>query len=202
MKKILLMSAFAACCVHSQQILTPEQAGERYNAPGYAYGEDHCYGFAAPEGWYMDNAMARKLGVGMVFLPEGADWNNAKLAMYTRVFSLDGMDDGDRLIAAALDSVETMYRGHGIEMQRERLDSLQSESGEQGELWQLNLSAQSGMREYVAYFPAGGTLSVFVIQIDGSGYLTQAQHAIRELARSYHRRSICEPCGENRDSCQ
>lgn len=204
MKTLAALLIMAAVPAFSEPlVLTPEEVEARYAAPGYAYGDNHCYGFAAPQGWYMDNITARQLGVGMVFLPEGATWENAPVAMYTRPFSLDGVKEGEALIAAALDSAEATYRQHDIDVQRERIDTLQSESGEQGELWRLNMSApDSGQHEYVAYFPAGDTLSVFVIQVGGKSNAAQAERALRELARSYHRRSICEPCNEDSKKCQ
>lgn len=197
MKKIFLISALIACYAHSQPIPSSEET----NATGYAYNENFCYGFAAPEGWYMDRATARKLGVGMVFLPEGTNWNNAKLAMYTRLFGQDGTQ-GEALIPAALQSVKDLYQQDNIDIRSERLDTLKSDSGEQGELWQLNIPLKNGLYEYVAYFPAGDTLSLFVIQVENHDQLDAAQHALRELARSYHRRSTCEPCSENNDTCQ
>ncbi|MDO5090876.1 MAG: hypothetical protein Q4D61_04965 [Cardiobacteriaceae bacterium] len=200
MKPLAALLTLAALPAFAQGVvLTPAEVEARYDAPGYAYGEHHCYGFATPPGWQMDNITARRLGVGMVFLPDGTTWENAPLAIYTRPFSREEGQSDDALIAAAVDSVKALYRDKsGIDIHAERVGNVQSDSGEQGELWHLRIpvSPERTAEEYVIYYPATGSANLFVIQIGSQSDPQSAEQALRTLAATYHRRSECQPCEE------
>ncbi len=52
---------------------------------GYVYGNDHCFYFAAPQGWIADPVSGRSQGLAFVFYPSGSTWTAAKTVAYVRV---------------------------------------------------------------------------------------------------------------------
>lgn len=198
---LTLAPAFAAA-----RTLTPEEAAAHYAAHGqpygYVYSDSACYGFAAPKGWIMDKKTAQQLGVGMVLLPEGTNWKNAPQAMYTRIYHGNAGQDDTARIASALEGVKKLYRdSDNIDISTEHLATLHAEHGAQGELWRLEIPfPDKPMQEYVAYFPHGDTLAVFVMQTTSAEAKESEKH-LRTLAHTYHRRSTCEPCTETEHTC-
>ena len=204
MKYKVFIPLYWALVAHaaSAQTLTPEEVAERYPVHGYAYNAHACYGFAPPEGWFMDAQTAKSLDVGMVFLPDGKNWDNAPLAMYTRIYKGAGEDDAAR-IQAALDDLKQLYReADNIEITAERIDTLRAEHGAEGELWQLHIPLPgNALREYVTYYPQGDSLALFVIQIGENGDAAAGEAQLRKLADTYHLRSTCQPCAESKSPC-
>lgn len=160
---------------------------------GYAYGEGHCYGFTAPKGWKLDNSLADQ-GVAMAFLPQGATWQNADIAMYTRSVS-HNTTAGNAMIQAQITDVKNMYRESGVTINAEKALDIQSDNGEKGEIWRYT-GYSVGTEELAAYFATKTNVDFFVAQVGRNADKTEAFNIFLELAKSYHQREECKPCKE------
>ena|ERR1700680_4431824 len=47
------------------------------------YGKDHVFAIKSPQGWVVDAATGKKLGLHAVIYPEGSSWRDALVTMYT-----------------------------------------------------------------------------------------------------------------------
>lgn len=169
----------------AQQVLMPRS--------GYAYGEGHCYGFTAPEGWKLDNSLADQ-GVGMAFLPQSSTWQNATVAMYTSSVS-HNTAAGKAMIQAQVDDIKQMYRDSGMNINAEKVQDIQSDNGEKGEIWRYS-GFSGGAEELAGYFPTKTNVDFFVAQVGGNSDKNVAFNAFLALVKSYHQREECKPCKE------
>ena len=168
--------------------------GQVLASSGYVHGSDHCYYFSAPVGWEMSNRALASEGVPMAFYPKGTTWNSAPYAMYSRPIELPA-GKGDPIRQVTKDVV-AMYAEAGEAVEARKIESINSEFGESGELWAFT-GISSGGLELVAYFPGENTINYFVAQIGSETLRNEAKEALLELAGSYREANDCKPCGES-----
>lgn len=160
---------------------------------GYAYGSDHCYHFDAPRGWTMDIASGVADGLPVVFYPNGAAWQSAPIAIYTRPSaSAPGRSKAVR-IAEQVSQVLDMYRSSSEDIKASRLRAVRSRTGAKGELWHYS-GYSNGGAELVVYFPATKTVNFFVMQVAQATSADRHIPVLLELAESYRSATDCKPC--------
>ena len=172
--------------------------GLAFAQSGYAYGPDHCYHFEAPVGWQLDNRAAAAEGVPMVFYPLGATWQSAEVAMYTR--PTPQLRLGADAVKAQVDDVVSMYRAASEAIVAVHAETVQAESGAQGQLW-LFSGYRNGGTELAVYFLGRETVNYFVAQIGRGASVEEAKQTLLELASTYREGTDCRPC-EGAASCK
>ena len=162
-------------------------------ATGYVYGADHCYYFAAPRGWTMDNRAGATAGVPMVFYPSGTSWQSASEAIYTRPATSARDRPDPARIKEQVEEVMQMYRSASQNIQAKPLQAVRSKSGAMGELWRFT-GYSNGGAELVTYFAAPETINFFVMQVSNAGDAESKIPAMLELSESYREATDCKPC--------
>lgn len=200
MNKKILVSGLLALVITAGNAQTDHAvATEKAQLSGYVYNEHGCYGFTAPHGWILDNKILADQGVGMAFYPADSDWNSARMAIYTKIYSSAKNKGYQEIVAEEIASVRESYKKEGIEVSAKKREAFSGKDGSNGELWHLDYG--NGLEEQVVYFPLGaGTVGVFVLQMDGKTDKAKAIAALRTLASSYHLRQECKPC-QDETSC-
>jgi hypothetical protein len=159
---------------------------------GYAHGSDHCYYFQTPAGWQMDNHSAAAAGVPMVFYPQGATWQSAEVAMYTRPAPpLRGTD----AIKAQVEDVIAMYRRASESVTAKQARQVKTRSGALGQLWAFS-GYRNGGTELAVYFLGPKTVNYLVAQVPRGASVEKAKQTLVELASSYREGTDCKPCAE------
>ncbi len=164
---------------------------------GYAHGSDHCYYFAPPHGWVMDNRALASQGVPMVFYPEGTSWATADVAIYTRPASQTPQAADP--VRAQVEKVLSMYKAASEHVKAKKAGAVASKAGAKGELWTFT-GYSNGGTELVAYFRGRQTINYFVAHVPKGADVQQSRRVLVELASSYRESADCKPCADG-SSC-
>ncbi len=167
-----------------------------WSQAGYLHGADHCFYFAAPGGWTLDNRSGAPNGVPMVSYPIGSSWKSAKDAIYARVATFKpGPSSNEQKIKVQVSSVLDLYlkSSPSVALTAAKSQDLQGAGGEQGELWRFK-GYPNGAEEQVAYFVGRQTVNFFVLQIARSEPSPPSAEKLIELASSYKEATDCVPC--------
>jgi hypothetical protein len=179
-------------------MLWAEGACAQVRAAGYAHGKDHCYHFQAPVGWRMDTRELAGEGVPAIFHPAGADWRSTWNFIYTRpVPTMQGDEDPVR---SQIDGMLRSYRADGETLAASRIDTLRTERGEIGQVWEFTGYGHGG-RELVVYFEGPRTVNFFVAPIPRQADPQPVRAALQDIATSYRAADDCVPC-ESAGTCR
>jgi hypothetical protein len=163
---------------------------------GYVHGANHCFHFASPEGWVLDNVGARNQGVPMVLYPAGESWEKAESVMYSAVNTVSARNKtSSERIKESVESVIRLYqRGpNGFAIKAEKMSEVRGQGGAIGEFWAFT-GYPRGAREAVVYFAGLQTVNYFVLQAPSESEYQKNRPKLVELSSTYREEKVCVPC--------
>lgn len=144
-------------------------------------GESHAWMLEAPEGWRLDAAGARSVGVGAAFTPEGVSWEKAPAVMYANGIPKLTADVTLKSVVGD-DSLRALARDPGARVvTAEPLETIE------GTVAQVRhfISADTSSYEAVAYIDGPTVVALVVLSVGSKEEFETVLPSFARLVDSY-----------------
>ncbi len=146
------------------------------------YGDDHCFGLIAPDGWVLDDSSGLGSRIRVVLYPKGQKWSTAQTVMYVNPIHQD--PKARRTLAQV---IEQDVAAFGRQAPHGKVSAGPQVRTDAGKTAEVRYFATNGgaPEEAVAYVPEDDLVMLLVLSSREPGGLQRTLPAFRDMVASY-----------------
>jgi hypothetical protein len=145
-------------------------------------GKTFAFQLKAPRGWVLDNEIARRQGLNVVFYPTGTDWNTSKVASYVRVRSNDGTQR--KIEDQVQDTLRNLHETGSPNAKAQFVKTLTTQDASKAKIYYYS-GDKFGNIEATAYIQGKDSINFVTLTARDQASFHQAMPAFESLVASY-----------------